>query len=612
MQKAARWPAVLLAAACLVVALLSIVAWRLLAQEEALERERLRERLENAAGLVVRESERALAQAIEDETASLGIEWDERGLWRVSGAPLLWSPVPVPVKQAPPALFGAGETLEYGQDGLARAIAEYRKLVTHSDPAVRAGALMRIARCQRKSERTADAIETYRQLALAGNVSAGGAPAELVGLRERGVMFDAAGRTDEASTEREKLRSVLQSARHSLDRATFEFYAQGLTIDPRQRAWAEAVEKLWRRAADTRRGTAILSAGDEKYIIQWNRENGPGAGRLVSAAALGQRVARALVAASVEWQLTDAAGDRIAGAERFEGASAGRLLTMNAGETGLPWGLAVAVTDAQPAFRAPMLIAGLALLCLAILAALYLAYRAIQRELRVARMQSEFVAAVSHEFRTPITALTHLTELLESGGAAEERRPLYYAALARETRRLRDMVENLLDFGRIEAGRYRYKPEDIDVTALVQSLVNEFRDQPAAQGHELVCESEPRGLHLTADREALRRAVWNLLDNAAKYSPPGTRITARVAGDNGTARVSVQDEGPGIAREDQKRIFQKFVRGVSGGRDEVKGTGIGLAMVDAIARAHGGRVELDSSPGAGSRFTMVLPCERSE
>ena len=255
-----------------------------------------------------------------------------------------------------------------------------------------------------------------------------------------------------------------------------------------------------------------------------------------------------------------------------------------------------------------LLAAGLLLLSLAILGTLYVAYRAVQRELHVARMQSEFVAAVSHEFRTPITALTHLTDLLESGGAAEDRKPLYFKALARETRRLREMVENLLDFGRIEAGRYRYKPEELELTEFVRGVLEEFKAQPLAEARELIFEDGPGEQRLTADREALRRALWNLLDNAAKYSPAGSSLTIGLQQENGWTRLSVQDQGPGVAPEEQQRIFQKFVRGRVAEAEQIKGTGIGLAMVDAIARAHGGRVELESAPGRGSRFTVCLPC----
>jgi signal transduction histidine kinase len=217
-------------------------------------------------------------------------------------------------------------------------------------------------------------------------------------------------------------------------------------------------------------------------------------------------------------------------------------------------------------------------------------------------MQADFVAAVSHEFRTPITALTHLTELLESGDAPPDRLPLYYKALAKETRRLRDMVENLLDFGRIEAGRYKYRPEPTDAAAFLAEILDDFRQQPVAAGRDLSCQTAPASLPL--DREAMRRAVWNLLDNAAKYSPPSTPIAASLQTRPGWTAISVADHGPGIPPEDHARIFQKFVRGR---HESGKGTGIGLAMADAIVRAHGGRIELVSTPGQGSTFTILLP-----
>jgi two-component system phosphate regulon sensor histidine kinase PhoR len=295
----------------------------------------------------------------------------------------------------------------------------------------------------------------------------------------------------------------------------------------------------------------------------------------------------------VRWKLTE------------RGSAAGTLvLVKTLRDTGLPWGVAVSL-DPTMELRTPLLLGGLALLGLAILGALYLAYRAVRRELQVAEMQTEFVAAVSHEFRTPITALTHLTELLETGETAEERRPLYYQALARETRRLKEMVENLLDFGRMEAGRYRYKPEEVDTAELVRALVEEFKMEPAAAGREVALEAGDA--KVTVDRGAMRRAVWNLLDNAAKYSPAGAPIMVRTAAADGWAELSVKDEGPGIARDEQQRIFQKFVRGRTAGSQDVKGTGIGLAMVQAIARAHGGKVDLKSEPGQGSRFTIRLP-----
>jgi signal transduction histidine kinase len=605
MPRSKRWPAVLLGAGCLVLALFSVAGWRLVDQEKMLESVRLRERLENAASLVVRESERALAQAASDSRTSLSIQWDEHALQPNAGVPLLWSPAPDQQPEAQPQHFTSGEQLEFAGMQPERAIAAYRNLLRSPNAGVRAGALLRIARCQRTLRHPGDALETYHRLAAMGAVRVAGAPAELVSYRERAMLFDAANDFAAASREREKLKAVLEKGANSIDRPTFEFYAQGIGISSEAIAWAEAMEQLWERASEAARGTAIVAVRNGRFVAEWARDGRQGKARIVDFEAMRQRLARALEGSQVHWQLK-ATGSDLAGQAPLSGS----LLTRKSGETNLPWEVTVAVPPESGPSRGALLISALVVLGLAILGTVYLAYRVVRRELRVAEMQSEFVATVSHEFRTPITALTHLTDLLVSGDPAADRRALYYKALARETGRLREMVENLLDFGRIEAGRYKYKPQDVNAEVFVRSLVQEFQEQPSATGREVVFEADSGPSTVSVDCEAMRGAIWNLLDNAAKYSPAGTRITTQVSAADGWTSVSVRDEGPGITNEDRKRIFQKFVRGRAQGRETAKGTGIGLAMVQAIVHAHGGRVELESQPGAGSRFTILLPPER--
>jgi len=247
------------------------------------------------------------------------------------------------------------------------------------------------------------------------------------------------------------------------------------------------------------------------------------------------------------------------------------------------------------------------LMLLVITAASYFVFRAVNRELSVARLQSDFVAAVSHEFRTPLTAMSHITEMLEEGGAPGDRLPLYYRALGKETRRLRGMVESLLDFGRMEAGRRIYQMEDLDAAALVEQVVDEFREQANAHRIELNAPAGER--RVRADREALTRALRNLLENAAKYSPDSSTVRVSVESQGGHFAISVEDQGAGIPKHEQREIFRKFVRGTSARTLNVKGSGIGLAMVDHIVKAHGGRIDLNSEPGRGSRFTILLPLE---
>jgi signal transduction histidine kinase len=257
----------------------------------------------------------------------------------------------------------------------------------------------------------------------------------------------------------------------------------------------------------------------------------------------------------------------------------------------------------------------------------YVVARATFRELEVARLQREFVAAVSHEFRPPLTSMKHLVEMLDQDAVpSEERRRLYYRVLAQETNRLQRLVEDLLDFQRMEAGRAVYAMAPLDVAELVESVAAAFAGQHGS-ADRVVVRIAQRGVLVRADAEALSRALWNLLDNAAKYAPADTPIAVELSADGGAqggvaedgavrqgvargvVRISVRDRGPGIAASDQARVFDKFYRAPSAIAAGVKGTGIGLAIVQHIVSAHGGRVVLESRPGDGCSFTIEVPVD---
>jgi signal transduction histidine kinase len=254
--------------------------------------------------------------------------------------------------------------------------------------------------------------------------------------------------------------------------------------------------------------------------------------------------------------------------------------------------------------------AGLVLAFALMAAASYGLHRITRRELLLARQQADFVAAVSHEFRTPLTSMRHLTDLLAAGSiASEERRAHYYQLLANETERLHRMVESLLSFGRMDAGAHSWQLERLDVKSALASLVDEFRQD--AGGRQVHLELDDRIPAIEADREALSRAVWNLMENAVKYSPADTGIRVFARRTNGSVVIGVQDDGIGIPAAEQQRIFQKFVRGDEARRAGIRGVGIGLALVTRIAEAHGGSVRVESEAGRGSTFTLVIPCPGS-
>ena len=254
------------------------------------------------------------------------------------------------------------------------------------------------------------------------------------------------------------------------------------------------------------------------------------------------------------------------------------------------------------------LIAMMAAVLVFLWGAMYVMARAIRREAAVARLQSEFVAAVSHEFRSPLTTIRQMSEMLEMGRVTtDDRRRAYYQVLAGEAGRLQRLVETLLNFGRMEAGAERYRLVQIDLAALVRRVVDEIGQASRGSGRRIEVNGASARVLVNADENALALAIRNLIDNAFKYSPdqPVVRVEWSVA--EGHALVSVIDRGIGIPRHEQHAIFDKFVRGRSAVDANVAGTGLGLAMVRQIAQAHGGVVRVESEVGRGSTFTLALP-----
>ena len=278
----------------------------------------------------------------------------------------------------------------------------------------------------------------------------------------------------------------------------------------------------------------------------------------------------------------------------------------------LPWQLNLASsTVAGAAFAAERrnyLIAALAAIVLLVGLACYAMARGVLREAAAGQLQSDFVSAVSHEFRSPLTTLRQLTELLAEGRIHEEsRRRRYFSVLQQETSRLHQLVEDLLDFGCMDAGRRQYKFEPLDFSELVQEGIEEYQRQAGANGHKIEIHSDHSRLLVDADREALRRVVRNLLENAVKYSPEAKTVWVETGCERHAAILRVRDEGIGIPPEEKSRIFEKFVRGEAAKKACIPGTGIGLAMVKEIVTVHHGELDLSSEVGQGSTFSIRLP-----
>lgn len=290
------------------------------------------------------------------------------------------------------------------------------------------------------------------------------------------------------------------------------------------------------------------------------------------------------------------------------------VATRAASATGLPWTLHLFAPDSdgsRPSPRRPLLLLTFGVVAFVLATGWYFILRAITNELRVARLQSDFVAAVSHEFRSPLTSLSHIADMLAHDRfPSEELRRTSFGILVRDTDRLRRLVEGLLDFGRFDAGAAALQLESIDMAMLVRTTVSDFQERVMADGFTIEL-AAAEGIRARGDREALVRAVWNLLDNAVKYSTERRTVWVEVIRQSDCVLIVVRDQGIGIPVEEQRKIFDRFVRGADSKTRRIAGTGIGLAVVRDIMRAHGGEACVISEPGQGSCFTLILPSQPS-
>jgi signal transduction histidine kinase len=254
------------------------------------------------------------------------------------------------------------------------------------------------------------------------------------------------------------------------------------------------------------------------------------------------------------------------------------------------------------------------LMALALIGGVVLALRAADRAVRLSTMKSDFVSNVSHELRTPVASIRVFGELLRTGRAqTPEKIREYGEYIEAESRRLSRLIENILDFSRIESGRKEYNFVDADLGDIVADVIRTFEVRLSPLGFRLELVAPPDPLPLVRmDADAIGQAFHNLLDNAVKYSGESKHVVVSLGREDGWAVLSVRDFGIGIAPEEQRRVFERFHRVGTGLVHDVKGSGLGLSLVRHIAHAHGGTVEVESEPARGSTFTMRLPLRPPE
>jgi signal transduction histidine kinase len=232
---------------------------------------------------------------------------------------------------------------------------------------------------------------------------------------------------------------------------------------------------------------------------------------------------------------------------------------------------------------------------------------AVRRQVRVARLKTDLVAAVSHELRTPLSSIRVLVDgLLRDREVDPAKTREYLGLIAAENNRLSRLIENFLTFASLERSRQPFVFELISPESVVDAAVKAIRDRQYPDC-DLQVDVEPGLPPISGDSEALTAALVNLLDNACKYTPVNRRIVVRARRDGAGVVFAVQDNGIGIPAGEQKRIFRRFYRVDRRLSRDTAGVGLGLSIVDDIARAHGGAVTVASRPGEGSTFNLRVP-----
>jgi len=612
------------------------LGWQWLKQDRALEGQRLQESLELAADQMAVGLQRSLAE-LERYSSFIptsGSKGPADGVLVLQATKsavdvnppdgLLFYPLVTNAEEPPASIFVAGETLEFQRNDPLRAAEAFRELARSPAPNVRAGALLRLGRNLRKIGRNEEALQAYGELARLGETSVLGLPAELLAREAAGTVLEATGKREELRKEASLLHSALWSGRWRLLRPAWEYHRaeaqRWLGTIPSTKgeqnalALSMAAESLfdaWTAEPESK-GRRIQKFEDRPVLVTWEGTLGRLAAVLAGPAHLESTWTETLRGRRAQGALIDEDGQVILGT--FNGN--GRLAVRTSAATKLPGTLHVTSFDpgaeeAGVAARRRLLFGGFAVLSLVLLSGSYFIVRSVNRERAVARLQSEFVSAVSHEFRTPLTSLRQLSEMLSKGRVpTEDLKQKSYAILSSESERLQRLVESLLDFGRIEARALRYVYEPLDPAAFVGERVAEFQEKVAPAGYRV--EFAPAGEFpsIQADREALGLAFRNLLDNAVKYSPDCRTVWVEMSRERDRLALRIRDRGMGIPPSEHKDIFKKFVRGTGSRAARIQGTGIGLTIARHIVEAHGGEIRLESEPGVGSTFTILLPMEK--
>lgn len=561
-------------------------------------------------------------------------------------------------------LFKSAESAELITNNLPLAIQSYKTLVNSvQDNSSRALVLNRLARCYKKSGNLNQAFNTYKTILkdFSHEMSSEGVALGIIAFYQIGSITQ--------KLEPEKVGKIILEfydrfvdSEWPLDKAQFQFYRSIIAKmeETWKSEWSETSEdadfmnqwdELGRRADSKLRDleadevllgrivplvqTRLLEF--ESGPAKFNRfsENIDDMSFLISAVfiqkeiilgihinnsvlveeRLPQILDRLLIPADWLVQIVDSDGQIVFGTEAVDLETTDRRspFVMGFDQDFPPWQVSISQLYPNASEKQFNLRRNIYILVVVVVMALlffggFMAIKSTAKELELARLKSEFVSTVSHEFRTPLMSIRYLSEMLDSGRVkGEDKKSIYYGKISKESERLSRLIENMLDFSKIEAGMKKYLFEELSVADLVNDVIQRFEEYAADKHVTLKCEISDPLPNIHADREGIFRALFNLLDNAVKYSGKDPLISFRARLDGEVVLLEVQDRGCGISKDEQNKVFEKFYRSVDPVQKSIEGSGIGLTLVDHIVKAHGGEVVLKSDLGKGTRVTLKLP-----
>jgi len=566
----------------------------------------------------------------------------------------------------------AAERLEFAERDYPAALAAYTLARDRAtELPVRAQLTGAMARVQKKSARFADAIASYQQIADRFDQvrSAGAIPLGLAARMELAALHLATRDPSRALQTSVDLYESLVRGAWLLEEAQYGYYVQAVgtlvdgaisqmpagpvrDVQERRLAGLREEERKQRRTAATlspfssgaarlireRIATSapagdgafqrfVLELGGASYLVSVQsrleaQRRAPGEfwGLLFDpdalASALRGLLERHAAADGLAWAVAGPDREVVIASDRAPSGTS----TVRAGfEGGFPnWsvelyqhgrsGLATLLGSRQGIYLYVfLLIAGI------LVFGLVLTVRTVSHELALAKMKSDFVSTVSHEFKSPLASVHQVAEMLQAGRVpSEERRQQYYDLLLEQSRRLCLLTDTILDLARIDEGRKTFIFETLDIAAMLRDIVPTVQDRVRHEGFLIALALEEPLPQVRADGEALGQAVTNLLDNAVKYSGQSRQVTVRASADGRHLVISIGDFGIGIAKDEISRVFDRFYRGGDELTRSVKGSGLGLTLVKEIVEAHHGTVHVESEPGQGSTFTIRLPASRDQ